>query len=85
MELSRLGMLAGPSSGLGLSGLLQFLERQKNEGELDALRNEDGEISCVFICCDGPFAYLDEYPKYVSAEHFPQIHNKDLLKNGSLG
>lgn len=81
MELSRQGILAGPSSGLGLSGLLQHIARVKAENRLDSLRNEDGEVCCVFVCCDGPYAYLDEYEKYVAPEHFPEVRNKDLLKN----
>lgn len=81
MELNRLGMLAGPSSGLGLSGLLQHIARAKAENRLDALRNEDGEVCCVFVCCDGPLAYLDKYEKYVAPEHFPNVSNKDLPKD----
>lgn len=81
MEMSRLGLLAGPSSGLGLSGLLQHLQKVKDSGRLEALRNTDGEVRCVFICCDGPLAYLDEYSRYVAPEHFPSIRNKDLLQN----
>ncbi|MDJ0821757.1 MAG: pyridoxal-phosphate dependent enzyme [Paracoccaceae bacterium] len=81
MELSRRGMLAGPSSGLGLSGLLQHLQAAKDEGRLDSLRNVDGEVCCVFVCCDGPYAYLDEYEKYVPPAHFPEVRNKELLKN----
>ena len=81
MEMSRLGLLVGPSSGLCLSGLLQHLRESKDEGRLDALRNVDGEVLCVFICCDGPLAYLDEYSKYVATEHFPVIRNEELLQN----
>lgn len=81
MEMSRLGLLVGPSSGLCLSGLLQHLQKSKDGGRLDALRNADGEVLCVFVCCDGPLAYLDEYPKYVAPEHFPGIRNEELLRN----
>lgn len=81
MEMSRLGLLAGPSSGLVLSGLLQHLEKARAGGQLDALRNEDGEVVCVSICCDGPLPYLDEYFKYLGPEHFPDVQNENLLKN----
>jgi cysteine synthase A len=81
MEMSRLGLLVGPSSGLCLSGLLQHLQKSKDGGRLDALRNADGEVLCVFVCCDGPLAYLDEYAKYVAPEHFPGIRNEELLQN----
>ena len=81
MEMSRLGLLVGPSSGLCLSGLLQHLRKSKDEGRLDTLRNVDGEVLCAFICCDGPLAYLDEYSRYVAPEHFPVIRNEELLQN----
>ena len=46
LELCRNGLLVGPSSGLALEGLFQFLRRKKEAGELDQLRNEEGEVSC---------------------------------------
>ncbi len=81
MAMSRLGLLVGPTSGMALAGLLQHLQKVKDQGQLDQLRNEDGEILCVFPCPDGPLPYLDEYPKYVDASQFPEIGNKDLLLN----
>ncbi|MDJ0778172.1 MAG: pyridoxal-phosphate dependent enzyme [Gammaproteobacteria bacterium] len=81
MALSRRGLMAGPTSGMALAGLLQHLDKADAAGELDALRNADGEVLCVFPCPDGPLPYLDEYPRYVGAEEFPPIHNEELLLN----
>lgn len=81
MAMSRLGLLVGPTSGMALAGLLQHLEVEKAKGRLDKLRNEDGEILCVFPCPDGPLPYLDEYPRYVDASEFPAIRNEELLQN----
>lgn len=82
MALSRNGILAGPSSGLALSGLLNHLGDLKKNGRLDDLRrSSDGEITCVFPCPDGPMPYLDEYFKYVDPSHFPPITNEDILVN----
>ena len=82
MEMSRLGILAGPSSGLALAGLLKHLKGLEDSGELESFRRADsGEITCVFPCPDGPMAYLDEYFKYVDASHFPAITNEDVLVN----
>ena len=82
MALSRNGILAGPSSGLALSGLLNHLGDLKKNGHLDDLRRSpDGEITCVFPCPDGPMPYLDEYFKYVDPSHFPPITNEDILVN----
>ena len=82
MEMSRLGILAGPSSGLALAGLLKHLKGLKESGELEGFRRADsGEITCVVPCPDGPMAYLDEYFKYVDESHFPAITNEDALVN----
>ena len=49
LQLCRNGLLVGPSSGLALLGLLKHLNKLKEKGELDQLRNEDtGEIPCMF-------------------------------------
>ena len=82
MALSRNGILAGPSSGLALAGLINHLEDLKESDHLDDLRrSSDGEITCVFPCPDGPMPYLDEYFKYIDASHFPPITNEDILVN----
>ncbi|KAG8731317.1 hypothetical protein FRC11_004512 [Ceratobasidium sp. 423] len=51
----------------------------KEKGTLDHLRNEDGEIPCVFICCDGPFQYISEYYDKLPESHFRPIRNSELL------
>lgn len=81
MAMSRLGVLAGPSSGMALAGLHQHLRKLKAEGGLDRLRNAAGEVLCVFPCPDGPLPYLDEYPKYLDASDFPKIRNEEILVN----
>ena len=82
MEMCRLGLLAGPSSGLALAGLLHHLEQLKASGALAQHRSADsGEITCVFPCPDGPMAYLDEYFKYIDPSHFPAITNEADLVN----
>ncbi len=82
MALSRKGIMAGPSSGLALVGLLNQLQTLKDSNRLDDLRRaSSGEITCVFICPDGPVPYLDEYFKYLDSSHFPKIQNEDILTN----
>ncbi len=81
MELSRAGLVVGPSSGLSLVGLLRYLQQRKDEKRLDELRNGQGEISSVFICPDTPFPYLDEYFKYLDESNFPKIENEAWLLN----
>ncbi|OAV99951.1 hypothetical protein PTTG_08614 [Puccinia triticina 1-1 BBBD Race 1] len=79
MLLCRMGIVAGPSSGMSLAAVYSFLERRKSQGSLDELRDEEGDITCVFLCCDFPFQYVDEYMHKCSAELFPPIHNQELL------
>lgn len=81
MELSRRGIVVGPSSGLSFVGLLKYLQQRRDNNSLDALRNEEGEIISVFICPDTPIPYIDEYFRYVDKSHFPQIENEELLQN----
>lgn len=81
MELSRRGIVVGPSAGFALAGLLQHLEGRKKVGTLDRLRERNGEIQCVFVCPDSPIPYLDEYFKHLKPSDFPAIQNEELLIN----
>ncbi len=69
LELCRNGILVGPSSGFTFKGLINYLEKNKN------IKNKN----CIFICCDGPLIYLDEYFKYFKNSNFPKIGNKKLF------
>jgi cysteine synthase len=81
MQLNRNGIVVGPSSGFALCGLLNYLENRVKNNTLDELRDKDEDISCVFICPDGPVPYLDEYFKYLDPSDFPEILNRELLQN----
>jgi cysteine synthase len=81
LQLSRKGIVVGPSAGFALAGLLQYLEGRKHGGTLDELREANDEISCVFICPDTPIPYLEEYFKYLDQSVFPPIQNQGLLLN----
>ncbi|OCL14469.1 tryptophan synthase beta subunit-like PLP-dependent enzyme [Glonium stellatum] len=78
MELSREGLICGPSSGFNLKGLLKFLTKCKDSGTLKDLVNEDGEIKCVFLCCDLPYQYINDYFAKLDQDHFHPIRNKNL-------
>ncbi|KAJ7921388.1 tryptophan synthase beta subunit-like PLP-dependent enzyme [Mycena leptocephala] len=79
LELCRNGLLVGPSSGLALLGLFHFLDKKRASGELDSLRNLDGNIPCVFICCDQPFQYISEYFEKLGPSYFLPIRNSELI------
>jgi cysteine synthase len=77
MQLSREGLIAGPSSGEALRGLLDYIGQIKEAGELAQLADDDtGEVSCVFICCDLPYQYLPGYFQKLGADEFPPIENE---------
>jgi cysteine synthase/rhodanese-related sulfurtransferase len=75
--LCQAGLLAGPSSGFALAGLLAFLKKQKSAGLLKVKKKK--EITAVFVCPDSPFPYLDEYFEHLDESYFPQITNSHLL------
>ncbi len=81
MQLSRDGIVVGPSSGFALCGLLNYLENRVKTNTLDELRDNDEDITCVFICPDSPVPYLDEYFKYLDPADFPEVLNQELLVN----
>lgn len=57
-------------------GLYQFLEKRKSAGTLNELRNEDGSIHCVFLCCDLPYQYMSEYFNKLDESNFPPVTNQ---------
>jgi len=67
LDLCRAGLLAGPSSGFALAGLLRFLGEHQ---DLHRFRNADGEVIAAFICCDTPFPYLDKYSTILDPADF---------------
>jgi cysteine synthase len=84
MQLCREGIIAGPSSGEALYGLLKYLGKLRRAGTLSSLADEQtGEISCVFICCDLPYQYMDLYFEKLKEDQFPPIINK-VRKNMAL-
>jgi cysteine synthase len=86
MQFSREGIIAGPSSGQALCGLLNYLRRAKDAGKLQELGDGlAGEISCVFICCDLPYQYIDDYFQKLGEEEFTPIDNKVRASGEFLG
>ena len=70
LALCRAGLIAGPSSGFALAGLLKFLNEKQKLSDLDSFRNRGGNIVAVFICPDTPFPYLDKYSTILDPSDF---------------
>lgn len=79
LELSRKGLVCGPSSGFNLQGLYNFIQKQKSNGGLETVRGDDGNIHCVFMACDLPYQYLSEYFEKLGEDVFHPLNNKNLL------
>ncbi|PHH72252.1 hypothetical protein CDD82_6060 [Ophiocordyceps australis] len=83
LNLTRQGLVCGPSSGFTLKGLLQALDKRKRHGTLSQLADPSGDINCVFICCDLPYQYLNDYFDKLGPENFTPLGN-ERLKNVDL-
>ena len=81
LELIRHGLVVGPSSGFALAGLVKHLTSLKERRGLSKLKNKKGKINAVFICCDSPFPYINEYFEHLGENNFPRIKNEELLLN----
>lgn len=79
LEMSREGLICGPSSGFNLQGLYNFLQKQRYDGTLDTLRGDDGNVHCVFMACDLPYQYLNEYFDKLGEDVFHPLINQNLL------
>lgn len=81
LMLSRNGILWWPSSWMNLKWLIQYI--RWNMENIKKIIDTNWEYKCVFVCCDTPLPYIDEYFKYLSEDNFPKIHNLELLKSNS--
>jgi len=76
MQLSRHGLISGPSSGQALCGLVAHLQAAKAEGRLgDYVDAATGEVNAVFVCADLPYQYMDLYFKVLPKHAFPPTFN----------
>lgn len=76
LELCRNGLVCGPSSGFNLKGLYQYIDKQKADGTLSKIAGADGLINCVFLCCDLPYQYVNEYFEKLDDACFPPVKNE---------
>jgi cysteine synthase len=76
LELIRLGLFVGPSTGMQFAAILNKLKEYKKKNKLKELKNADGEIICCFLACDSMAPYVDDYFSNLPESFFPKI--KDL-------
>lgn len=66
---------------MALQALLNFLQKAKDEGRLAKYADPQGQVSCVFPCCDLPYQYMDSYFKKLGPEDFHPITNYVSIKD----
>lgn len=77
LKLSREGLISGPSSGMNLKGLFNFLQKEKDGGTLHNYADQStGELSCVFICCDLPQKHVEAYFQKLPPAEFKRTVNE---------
>ncbi|MEI8270125.1 MAG: pyridoxal-phosphate dependent enzyme, partial [bacterium] len=75
LELVRLGIFVGPSTGMQLAAILTKIKEYKKKNLLKELRNKEGEVVCCFLACDSMVPYIDEYFENLPKSFFPKIKN----------
>lgn len=75
LKMIRLGLLVGPSSGFALAGLYKGIDNLIKNNKID----KNSITNAVFICPDGPLAYIDDYFNVLDESYFPEIKNRELL------
>jgi len=73
LDLIRLGLFVGPSTGMQLSALIKKLRELKRKKELKNFKNKEGEIICCLVACDTMFPYIDDYFSTLPTQLFPKI------------
>jgi cysteine synthase A len=76
LDLIRLGLFVGPSTGMQLAAILNKIKEYKKKNILKEFKNNNGEIVCCFLACDSMYPYVDEYFSNLPETSFPKI--KDL-------
>ncbi len=61
LALIRQGFFVGPSTGMQLSAIKDFLKEVKGLKRLKEYKNKNGELNIAFVACDTMFAYIEDY------------------------
>lgn len=75
LDLIRLGLFVGPSTGMQLSMIEKMITEMKKNKTLDKYRNKKKEIVIVFIACDMMYPYIDEYFSILPKKYFKTEHH----------
>ena len=73
LKLIRLGLFVGPSTGMQLAGIYEYINICKKQNTLESLRNDQGDIAIVFLACDSMYPYIDDFFKVLPETLFPKV------------
>lgn len=73
LKLIRLGLFVGPSTGMQLAAIYEYIASYKKQNTLDALRNAQGDIVIVFLACDSMYPYIDDFFSLLPEKLFPEV------------
>lgn len=78
LNLIRLGLLVGPSTGMQLSMINKMVTKMKKDKTLNKYKNKNGEIVINFIGADTMFPYVDDYFSILPKKYFKPERTLDI-------
>lgn len=69
LEVSRLGIPVGPSSGSAMAAAIRFVKETPNE----TITNQYGEVVVVVALGDLPHFYFEKFTMALGSDHFPSL------------
>lgn len=75
LELIRLGLFVGPSTGMQLAMIEKMIGEMKKNKTLNKYRNKNKEVVIAFVACDMMHPYIDDYFSILPKKYFKQEHN----------
>lgn len=70
LNLIRLGLLVGPSTGMQLAMINKMVASMKKDKTLGKYRNKEGDVVITFIAADTMFPYVDDYFSILPKKYF---------------
>jgi cysteine synthase A len=78
LNLIRLGLLVGPSTGMQLAMINKIVAKMKKDKTLGKYRNKNGEVVITFIGADTMFPYVDDYFSILPKKYFKPERTLDI-------
>jgi cysteine synthase len=73
LNMIRLGLFVGPSTGMQLAAIYEYFDSQMAAGTLHELKNNQGTIDVVFLAGDTMYPYVEDFFSHLPESYFPSI------------